>query len=85
MGEYMKCSTCKKEISEKSKFCNYCGEKVKKEIKVNYCPNCGIDLKNASKILASSNKSNKLNIIVTVVFVLLIIEVVFFFLWYLLF
>ncbi len=85
MGESMKCSVCNKDISEKSKFCNYCGEKVKKEVKVNYCPNCGIDLKNTSKSIESSNKSNNLNLVVTVVFILLVIEVIFFFFWYLLF
>jgi len=34
----MKCSHCKKEIQEGSKYCPYCGQKVEQVIK---CPNCG--------------------------------------------
>ena len=34
----MKCSYCKKEIQEGSKYCPYCGQKLEQVIK---CPNCG--------------------------------------------
>ena len=44
----MLCKSCKKEISEGSKFCKYCGKTVEKDSENSFCISCGKQIKSSS-------------------------------------
>lgn len=44
----MLCNGCKREIEDDAKFCEYCGEKVEKELENLFCSSCGKQIENNS-------------------------------------
>lgn len=85
----MLCKGCNREIEDNSEFCEYCGEKVKKELKSMFCASCGKQVENNSlfckhcgapignvaPVPEKDNKSNKRNLAMKVIMIALLVIV----------